>query len=92
MLKQIIERRKQREDTWNKRRRKLIEERLFKKRLAPAYKIEHKADKASAHEEPEEIKEEVMKEDQLDHARYKNKCKRFKKKCWLCRFPYYIKK
>ena len=76
----IIELRKQREDTWSKRRRKLIEERLFKKRLSPSYKIEHKADKDPAHEEPEEIKKEVMKEDQLDHARHMNKCKRSKKK------------
>ena len=39
---------------------------MFKKRLSPAYKIEQKADKDPIHEESEEIKEDVIKDNQID--------------------------
>ena len=81
--------RKQRDENWSKRRRKIFEERIFKKRLAPAYKVEQKAIQAPVHEESEAKNEEVMKD---DLAKHKHKKKRSKKKCWWCRSPYHFKK
>ena len=45
--------RKQRDENWSKRRRKIFEERIFTKKLAPAYKFEQKAIQAPVHEESE---------------------------------------
>ena len=58
---------KQREENQRKRRRKIIEERIFKKRLPPDYKIEQKASKALVHEESEGNKEEVMSDNLTKH-------------------------